>query len=256
MASEEIIVSLDPDTFEDPDEFVVSLDPATFEDPSPPLRIEDLGRRDCEPYSSSEMKNTQIKNCHPLIPRVAEYIAASPGRTMTEVLLVAFFIGMNLLWSLPDIYRLQRVRKRILVSAGNLDGPAKSRCRRVLDLFSLDLGTDDLVPFQTKLFEAHVSQVNRLGFLFGKGMLQKIRQLALMGGLVHSRHILAKDQAEMMEILKRFVRELNQWVEDLERKAASLESQAVRYQMLPVQTSWDEIEASATPVTQGYRVYE
>lgn len=96
----EIVVSLDPDDFE----YVVSLNPDDFEEPPPPpvpQRPENFGPRDIEPFSSDEKKNCYIRNCHPLIPEVLEYIAAKRNRSKAEVGLVAFYIGKNLLWSEP-----------------------------------------------------------------------------------------------------------------------------------------------------------
>jgi hypothetical protein len=249
LEEQEIIVSLDPDDFEEefvvsinPDdfeeEFVVSLNPDDFE---PLVVLERFHPNECEPFSSTERKNSRIRNCHPIIPNVLEYIAARRNRTMTEVGLVAFYIGKDLLRSEPSLKRVERARERILRATGNMDEAAKVRYRRALDQFAFDMRTDQGISFQIRLFEAHLKEVNRLGRLLGSEMVPKVRQLVFMAGLIHSRYIGAKDQAEMMAILRRFIVELRQWAADLGEIAELVRSMPVGCRSSPVSNSWDQI---------------
>jgi len=253
MTSEEFVVSLDPDTFEDPDEFVVSLDPATFEEP-PKLILEDYSRNSIMPVSTPETKNTHLKACHPVVSRSLESIALAQSRTMTEIGQAAFYLGKDLLRTIPSINKVKRARKRILQATGIMDDAARLRYRRVLDQFVFDLGTDQVTSLQIRLYTSHLSEVNYVGSLLGKATVPKVRQLALMAGLIHSRWIGARDQREMVGLLKGFVRDLNRWASELAEIAEKVESIASGCIPLPlINNPWDEI---VQPCKQGFIEYK
>lgn len=126
-------------------------------------------------------------------------------------------------------------------ATGNMEKTAKVRYRRTLDQFSFDMGTDRTTSFQIRLYEAHIKGTNLLGSILGKGMVPKVRQLALMAGLIHSKHIGGEDQAELIAILRRFIVVLRLWASDLEKISNSVSRMAVRCSLLSVSNPWDEI---------------